>query len=154
MNSFQMDVPFNNQPNWSKGYRVDASGNRTEYPDQANAWKHGAGGYKSNVKDFAAWAKSFMKAKLINVPTSVQMMTAQATNDGQITNIGLGVYLSGSGKSLKVSHNGTQNEARTRMAIYPNQGHGIVVMSNCRHADPGKISTAIYGALKKGNISL
>ena len=66
--------------------------------------------------------------------------------------MGLGVYVSGSGRSLKLSHNGKQSETRTRMVIYPNGRHGIVVMCNGGHADAGKITTAIYNALSKNGI--
>ena len=147
MKSFQMDVAFQNQSNWSKPYRV-VSGAPIELPDQANFWKHGAGGYKSNVKDFAKFANSFVKKQLLNQRSLAQMMTPQATTDGTKTQRGLGVLIHGTGKSLKMSHNGTQPEARTRMIIYPKQRHGIVVMCNCRHVDPGAITTAIYSALK------
>ena len=151
MSSFQMDVPLDNQENWSHAYRL-RGGKMVRVGDEANYWKHGAGGYKSNVKDFSEFAASFMKAQLMSVKTTVQMMTIQNTSDGKPTTMGLGVFVSGSGDSLKVSHNGSQPEVKTRMVIYPNKGHGVVVMCNCNHADPGKISTAIYGALKKNKV--
>ena len=148
LESFQMDVPFDNQENWSKPYRL-VDGKPVELPDEANYWKHGAGGYKSNVKDFAKFANSFMKSRLLNRRTLGQMMKPQATSDGTKTDMGLGVYVAGSGKSLKISHNGSQPETKTRMVVYPNQKHGVVVMCNGKYAKPGTISTAIYGALKK-----
>lgn len=152
MDSFQMDVPFENQENWSMAYRVNKKGEASLVPDEANAWKHGAGGYKSNVKDFAAFARWLMKATLINAKTTKLMMTPQSTNDGEPTTVGLGVFVTGSGNSLKVSHNGSQNETKTRMVMFPKRKHGIVVMCNCEHADPGKITTAIYGALKRNRV--
>ena len=151
MNSIQLDVAFDNQPNWSKAYRW-REGQFVEVSDYANYWKHGAGGYKSNIKDFAAFANSLMNTKLMNLPTSIQMMTPQKTKNGKVTNRGLGVIVTGTGKSLKISHGGTQSETKTRMAIYPNDQHGIVFMCNCSHADPGKITTAVYSALKKNRI--
>jgi CubicO group peptidase (beta-lactamase class C family) len=152
LSSFQLDVPFNNQENWSMAYRVNKQGRTSLVPDEANAWKHGAGGYKSNVKDFAAFVQALMRGKLINAKTNKLMTTPQPTNDGELTTMGLGVFVSGSERSLKVSHGGSQNETRTRMVIYPKRKNGIVVMCNCEHADPGKFTTAIYGALKKYKI--
>jgi len=32
--------------------------------------------------------------------------------------------------------------------LYPAQKRGVIVMSNCNHADPGKISNAIMTALR------
>lgn len=151
LDSFQLDVPFAGQKNWGKGYRL--RGNQlVELNDYSHAWKHGAGAYKSNVRDFATFAIALMKPKLINRKAAKAMMTAQTTNDGKPTTMGLGVYVSGEGRSLKISHNGKQSETRTRMVAYPNQRHGIVVMCNGGHPDPGKITTAIYNALSKNGI--
>ena len=51
MNSFQLDVPFAGQANWSQGYRLRGN-QQQKLRDDANAWKHGAGAYKSDVQDF------------------------------------------------------------------------------------------------------
>ena len=148
LDSFQLDVPVTTQPNWSKAYRrVD--GRPVQIKDTAHFWKHGAGAYKSNVKDFATFAASLMKTKLMKRTTMAKMRKRQTTNDGKETEMGLGIYVSGKGKTLKVSHNGSQDETRTRMVIFPKQRHGIVVMCNCNHANPGKITTAIYSAFRK-----
>ncbi|MEM9410037.1 MAG: serine hydrolase domain-containing protein [Planctomycetota bacterium] len=151
MKSFQLDVPYKDQSDWSKAYRLN-QGTFVEVADYANYWKHGAGGYKSNVRDFAEFAASLMKKRLINLRTSVQMMTPQKTSSGKITSYGLGVKLKDSGKSLKVYHGGSQSETKTRLVIYPNQKHGVVVMCNCNHADAGAISSAIYAALQKNKV--
>lgn len=152
MTSFQLDVLFENQDDWSKAYRL-ADKKFIEVSDEANYWKHGAGGYKSNVKDFAVFAASLMQAKLIDLPTSIEMMTRQHTDDGKQTDFGLGVAIEGVGRNLKVSHDGSQLETKTRMVLYPNEQNGIVVMCNCNHAEPGEISTAIYSAFKKNRIT-
>ena len=120
-----------------------------EVPEEANFWKHGAGGYKSNVRGFATFANSLIKRKLIERKTTTQMVKLQTTADASATGLGLGVFVSGKGKELKISHNGSQHETKTRMVIYPHKGHGIVVMCNCRNAVPGKITIAIYNALSK-----
>ncbi|MEP3481747.1 MAG: serine hydrolase domain-containing protein [Fuerstiella sp.] len=149
LNSFQMDMPFQQQRDWTKAYVVFQNGTPAEVPDYAHFWKHGAGGYKSNVKDFAKFGLALASAKLIHPQTTAEMWTAQKTKTGATSTYGLGVVVSGSGQTLKISHNGSQDETRTRMVFYPNQKHGIVVMCNTRAADPGKISTAIYSALNR-----
>ena len=151
LNSFQLDLPFTGQENWSRGYRLRGE-KQVLLKDESHAWKHGAGAYKSNVQDFATFAVALMKAKLLKSKTSMQMMTPQSTSDGKATTMGLGVYVAGKGKSLKISHNGKQSETRTRLVIFPRQRHGIVVMCNGGHVDPGKITTAIYNALSKNGI--
>ena len=147
MNSFQLDIP-DRQPNWTRAYKINRDGQPESISDTAHFWKHGAGGYKSNVEDFATWATALMTKELLQ-PTMTQVMwTTQRTSNGDSTDVGLGVFVSGSGASLKISHNGSQDETKTRMVLYPNQGHGIVVMCNTATAEPGRITTAVYNVLR------
>ena len=146
LSSFQLDVPFKNQPNWTLGYR-HRKGRAQAIRDYAHYWKHGAGGYKSNVRDFARFAMALSNRELLNEATTRKMWTAQSTKGGKTTTYGLGVAVEGSGKNLKVSHNGSQDETKTRMVLYPNRKNGVVVMCNTQGAVPGRISTAIYQAL-------
>ena len=70
------------------------------------------------------------------------------TADGKATTWGLGVSVD-SAPRLRISHNGKQSEATSRMVFSPRQKHGVVVMTNCDFADVGKISTAVYSALSQ-----
>lgn len=144
--SFQLDMPFDNQPNWTTAYFI-RRGSPQKVGDNAHFWKHGAGGYKSNVQDFARFALALMKQDLIDAETTKIMWTPQPLKNGDVSNYGLGVAINGSGQNLKVSHNGSQDETRTRMVIYPEQKHGIVIMCNTQGVNPGKITTAIYAAI-------
>ncbi|WP_197441858.1 serine hydrolase domain-containing protein [Thalassoglobus polymorphus] len=147
MASFELDVATHGQKEWAMGYRKNSAGKIIPSPEQANAWKHGAGAYKSNVNDFSKWAQAVMNQSLINAETQQLMWTRQKLLDGTSSNYGLGVRVEGSGRRLKISHNGSQAETKTRMVLYPNQKHGVVVMCNCNYADPMAISTAVYKAL-------
>ncbi len=148
MDSFQLDLPRQDQPNWTSGYRR-RSNQVVKINDYAHFWKHGAGGYKSNVQDFAKFANALMTRQLLDADTTQKMWTRQTLNDGKLATYGLGVVVEGSGKSLKISHNGSQDETRTRMVLYPAQEHGVVVMCNTNHAETGRISTAIYQAINR-----
>ena len=145
MKSFQLDMPRAEQSNWTKAYQRVQSG-FSEVPDVAHYWKHGAGAYKSNVVDFAKFAQALMTSRLLERASTEEMWKLQPFNNGELSSYGLGVRVSGQGKSLKVWHGGSQEETKTRMVLYPQQRHGIVVLCNTRHADPAAISTAIYRA--------
>lgn len=146
--SFQLDLPLESQTNWVKSYsRVDES--HHEVPDYAHYWKHGAGGYKSNVRDFAAFALALMTGQLLSEEMTGQMWTRQKTLDARESNYGLGVVVEGAGRELKISHNGSQDETKTRMVLYPNRRLGVVVMCNTQPCDPSEISTAVLTSLKK-----
>ncbi len=146
--SFELDVPTRGQKEWAMGYTKNSAGKIIPSPEQANAWKHGAGAYKSNVNDFSKWAQAVMNQSLIEAETQQVMWTRQTLLDGTSSNYGLGLRVEGSGRTLKISHNGSQAETKTRMVLYPNQNHGVVVMCNCNYADPMAISTAVYKALR------
>ncbi len=148
LKTFQLDMPFKRQRSWVTAFKIK-NGIPEEVPDYAHFWKHGAGGYKSNVTDFARFAAAVANMELIDEKTTIQMWTPQTTSDGASSIYGLGVVVSSKGQSLKISHNGSQDETRTRMVVYPNQKHGIVVMCNTQGCNPGQISTAIYDAMSK-----
>lgn len=148
LKSFQLDMPFMDQHNWTDAYKI-RNGKVQKITDYPHFWKHGAGGYKSDVKDFSRFALALMNKELISTTTTTTMWTPQKLNNGRSSTYGLGVRVSGRGRNLKVSHNGSQDETRTRMVLYPNQQHGVVVMCNTQGCKPGKISTAIYSALSK-----
>lgn len=143
--SFEYDTPTA-KPAWVTGY-TKKDDKTVPAPDVAHDWKHGGGAFKSDVGDFARWATALVNRELVSEATEAPMWKPQATADGKLTAWGLGFTVEGSGDRLKVSHNGKQEEATTRLVIYPRERHGVVVMCNCDFADVGKISTAVYAAL-------
>lgn len=148
LRSLQRDVETKDQPHWVIGYIKNRQNEVQPAPEQANDWKHGAGGYKSNVADFARWAQALLQRELVAQETERLMWTNQKTADGKATQWGLGFIIENQG-GLKVSHNGKQNETTTRMVLYPEAKHGVVVMCNCSYANISAFSTAIYSALHR-----
>lgn len=153
MSSFQLDLPLDpsdkKQELWTTGYRKSRGGELVAVRDFAHYWKHGAGGYKSDIEDFSRWAAALVNGHLVNKKTESIMWTAQKTADGKTTAYGLGFGVSNRNGVLKVSHGGSQDETKTRLIVYPKSKSGVVVMCNTNHANPGKISTAVYSALRE-----
>ena len=159
LRSFQLDLPRDggdgrrgdrrggDQRDWAAAYRLVGRRHVPEW-DAANYWKHGAGGYKSDMRDFAAFAAALTSGDLLDRQAARAMWTPQNLADGSRTVRGLGFVVGGRGRSLKVSHDGSQDGTKTRLVLYPNQGHGVVVMCNSAHADPGAITTAVDRALR------
>lgn len=148
MESFGLDEKYTGQKNWSVGYKKNRFGKVERVLNYAHDWKHGAGAYKSNIIDFARWAEALINGELVSKESQKTMWTPQKLANGKPTNVGLGFFVETQNNTLKVSHGGSHSEARSRMVMYPEQQHGIVVLSNCGHAVPSKISTAIYQALR------
>ena len=150
MRSFQLDMPYTGQADWAAGYKKNEEGLVAPVPEYAHFWKHGAGGYKANVTDFAAWAQALLSRKLLDEATEQLMWTRQKTASGEETRYGLGIVVAGSDKALEVSHGGTHDEARSHMRISPAHKLAVVVLTNCGHADTNKITAAVANLLTNG----
>ena len=147
LKSFQWDVASAGQADWATGYvRDKASKKISPAREEAHAWKHGAGGFKSNVEDFARWAAALSTTTLLKDETKRLMWTQQKTNDGKVSNYGLGFVVNPRGE-LTVSHGGSQSETKTFMIVQPNARRGIVVMCNCSYADPNALVRAVRSAV-------
>jgi CubicO group peptidase (beta-lactamase class C family) len=146
MKSLQLDTASNDDENWAVGYLKNNSGEIIVAPEEANEWKFGGGGFKSNIEDFTRWALMLANHRFLGKALDNEMYTQQVLSDGTITNWGLGFNVTQQ-NGLKVSHNGLQDEATTRMVIYMRNRRAVVVMTNCRYATVGRISTAVFKAL-------
>lgn len=144
LTSFEYDTP-KGKTTWVTGYEKK-DGKVAAVKDVAHDWKHGGGGFKSDVGDFSRWAVALVNRELMSEATEKAMWEPQPTTDGKAPTYGLGVLVEGTDK-LKVSHGGKQEETTTRLVIYPKQKSGVVVMCNCGFGDVGKISTAVLAAL-------
>lgn len=147
MRSLQLDHASGE--NWAAGYLQRKNGRVARAPEEANDWKFGAGGYKSNIGDFAAWAAVLIDHRLVSPKAERMMWTNQRTRDGKAADYGLGFRVENGRQGFKVSHNGEQAEAASRMVLYPNARHGVVVLCNSGFADIGEVSTAVYTALER-----
>jgi CubicO group peptidase (beta-lactamase class C family) len=145
--TLQYDVPTKGQAEWSTGY-LRRGESVAVAPEDAHYWKHGGGGFKSDVGDFARWAAALMDRKLLSEETETAMWTRQTTNDGKGTAWGLGVNVSGSGGSLYVSHGGKQPEATSCLQVRPSTREGVVVLCNCDFGEPSAIAKAVWNALR------
>lgn len=146
MESFQLDLETAGQAHWAKGYTKHANGDVILAPESAHYWKHGAGGFKSNVRDFAKWAQALVRRDLLCRSTYDTMWTIQKTSTGEATAKGLGFTVEND-HGLVVSHNGKQTETRTRLEIAPDSGRGVVVLCNSGFAESSALTAAIQQAL-------
>lgn len=148
MKSLQLDIESGTQKDWANGYKKNADGQVVLATERANYWKHGAGGFKSNIEDFARWAQGLINRKLLSEASEKMMWSPQRLSKGGDTSWGLGFTIEDHDR-LKVSHTGKQDEVATRLVLYPLARHGVVVMCNSRFGNAGAISTAVYKALNQ-----
>lgn len=146
MASLQLDLPRPG-PDWAAGYaRVDGAIERVS--DEAEYWKHGAGGHKAHIADFARWATALINCRLVSPATEAVMWTPQTTADGETTKYGLGFGVMRDGERLIVFHNGGQPDVRTRMELRPADRAAVVALCNTQHADINAVTAAVFDVLR------
>jgi CubicO group peptidase (beta-lactamase class C family) len=148
LQSFQYDGSSAGHPDWVVGYRRSGSTGAVERaPEEEHFWKHGGGGFKCNIKDFARWAQALLNRELVSAPTETQMWTRQQLADGSFTTYGLGFQIAGDDSDFNVSHNGGQPEGTSRVHLFPRQKMGLVLLCNAQYAKVNEISLALRDAL-------
>jgi len=147
MRSLQPDYQWKSNSKRAVGYKK-VNGEIVESTDTDVSWKLGAGGWISNVEDFAKFAAGLLGDELVAQETKDLMWTSQVDADGKNTGYGLGFGISKQHADVKVSHNGAQEKTRTRMVLYPEKKHGVVIMTNSEYVDPSIFSTLIYSTLR------
>lgn len=148
LSTLQLDLETNGQKHWATGYAKNRAGEIVRAPEEAHYWKHGAGGFKSNVVDFAKWGAGLLNHRLVNGECEQAMWTAQKTLDGKPTLFGLGFQVSGDDR-FGVGHGGSQEETKTQMLLDPATKRGIVVMCNCGFGNVKTIAAEIAAILNR-----
>jgi serine beta-lactamase-like protein LACTB len=146
LESLQLDVATNGQPDWTVGY-TKKGGAVVRAREIAHAWKLGAGAYKSNIDDFAKWAAALINHKVVSKNAEQQMWTPQTTTNGQPTSWGLGFAVNK--KRTVVSHSGEHEEGTSNMVLNVHTRNGIVLLCNCGFADAGALAKAIESAMDR-----
>ncbi len=155
MTTLQPDYEWVFIPNRATGYDLDEGDHIVRSSDTDQSWKWGAGGYISNIGDFAKFATGLLRGQLVSKETQKRMWEPQKTKDGKAVGYdgygyGLGFELQINKKAglVKVFHEGAQEKTRTRMVIYPGRSNAVVIMTNCEWVnEPGTFTTLIYAAL-------
>ena len=146
LKTLQPDYQWRKIPGRAVGYRKK-QGEIIPSTDTDVSWKLGGGGWISNVDDLASFAAGLMGDELVTPETKKVMWTRQRNNKGDMIRYGLGFRVSSTRNGLQVMHSGSQEKTRTQLTIYPDQGHGVVVMTNSEYADPDEFTKVIYKAI-------
>lgn len=147
LKSLQLDLETRDQPHWAAGYTKD-SGEIARAPEEAHYWKHGAGGFKSNIIDFARWAEGLLNRRLVSEASEKAMWTRQTLKSGEPTNFGLGFQVVADNQ--QVGHGGSQTEAKSQMLLFPREKSGVVILCNCEFVNPKTVANAVAAALNFG----
>lgn len=116
-------------PNRARGYQV-VEGGVIDSGDDDISWKLPGGGWTSTVGDLGRFAAGLCGDDLLSQEQKTLLWTPRTTTAGEPTGYGLGFSISELDGRRYVSHGGAQRKSRTFMAILPDQGLAVVLMSN------------------------
>ena len=149
--TLQPDYQWEEIPHRAVGYRQH--GGQVEVSTNTDvSWKLGGGGFISNIDDLAKFAAGLLNHRLVKPATRQKMWARQMTSSGEQTKYALGFsfnhYRDGELHTWKangtgieiVGHSGSQEKAKTWMALSPQEKLGVVVMSNSEYARPRRLA--------------
>ena len=97
----------------------------------------------------AAFAAALCDPSFITPEMRRELWTPQKTADGKTTGYGLGFGISRHDGTLVVRHSGAQEKVRGYMAVEPDTGRGVVVLTNSEYGKPASIANAILELLRE-----
>ncbi len=112
-------------------------------------WRSGAGGVEASPEALARISYALLQGRLLNRQNRALAWTSQVNVPGKAGGQGLGFRVEDDGS--KIWHNGSHSKLGkySRLVLYPRKGHGMFIYLNGpSKVSPGKLSTALYKALK------
>lgn len=130
MNRSIMDNPAIAVADKAKGYRVSKGGKLTPSRFVNISSRFAGGGTRSNVLDMRKFGRALLAGKLLRPSTVRLMMTSMATNDGRLTDYGMGFATYPQSGRAVASHAGAQPETSTLLTLFPGENAGFAIASN------------------------
>lgn len=146
LDSFELDSPTPGPKNWATGY-VKQKERIERVPEFFQYWTHGAGGYKSNILDYASFAQALLTDRLITADTRRLMFTPQKLADGTPTTMALSLRHNQGGGVQQLDMESWDGKTRTLLTLFPENRTAVVVMSNTPHVNPASFSKAVLSSL-------
>lgn len=144
LETLQPDYPWVELDHRAAGYHKVFGGVQMRRGDDDVSWKLGGGGYISSVEDLAGFAAGLLGDELLTKEEKQLAWTA-ARVGGKSTGYGLGFSIDGK----VIGHSGAQSKTRTMMRLVPEEGLGVVLMTNSEWARLGGLATELVAELRK-----
>lgn len=122
------------------GYEKDCDGILNTKGIGNIEWKLPGGGWESNIKDLAKFARGILKGDLLE---DKDKLWSRPTNVGT-EYYHYGVKLKRTNSIFKVWHGGAHENIRTLLMLYPNENKAIVIMCYAEYADCHRLANLIY----------
>lgn len=125
-----MDNPSVPVTDKAKGYRLSKGGRLTPSRFVNISSRFAGGGTRSTVIDMRKFGRALLAGKLIRPSTVRLMLTSMATNDGRLTDYGMGFATYPQSGRAVASHAGAQPETSTLLTLFPGENAGFALASN------------------------
>jgi CubicO group peptidase (beta-lactamase class C family) len=124
------------------GYNVGSDGVlvNAEYSDTSK--DPAAGGLYSTAEDMTRWIQALLEGRIVSRATLEKAWAPATLADGRRGGYGYGFMLSSFRGLREVGHGGDISGFNTFVAIYPEVGLAVVVLSNVGMNPPGPVPTA------------
>ncbi|MEZ4750817.1 MAG: serine hydrolase domain-containing protein [Bdellovibrionota bacterium] len=133
LTTLRPDTLWNMAPHRAEGY-IAVGTNFILDADNDVSWKLAAGGFVSTTEDLSRYALAVMGEELLTPTEKTELWTRTKLNNGNRISYGIGwnVYTTADGHK-KASHSGSQEKARSRLNLYPEEGLGFAILTNAGH---------------------
>ena len=112
-------------------YVVDDEGRFANAPYVDNSYKWAGGGFLSTAEDLVRFGLAHAEAGFLQAATLEMLHTSQTTRDGEDTGYGVGWRIATDGQGRRiVGHGGGSVGGSTWLAVYPDQGLAIAMITN------------------------
>ncbi len=129
MTRSRMDDPKADIEERARGYRVVNGELRpSDFVDISS--RFAGGGTRSTVKDMVAFAAAYMNGKLLRPATQELLERSMVTNDGVLTDYGMGFAVVPQSGRFVLAHGGGQPETSTLLVLYPAERFAVAVAAN------------------------
>ena len=104
---------------------------------------YGATSLYTTVGDLLEWQENFRHPVVGDAAILREMQTSAVLANGDTTEYGLGLSMSGKGKGREVGHSGADAGYRSYTGRYPELGFAIAVLCNAGPSDPAGLANAV-----------
>ena len=119
----------------ARPYAIDPEERLANAPYVDNSYKWAGGGFLSTAEDLVRFGQAHLKPGFLKAETLSLLHTSQKTSDDKATGYGIGWTLAQDQQGRRViRHGGGSVGGTTHLAIYPQQGLVIAVITNLSSA--------------------
>lgn len=125
----RMDDPRADIPERAVGYRVvNGKVRPSDFVDISS--RFAGGGTRSTVTDMVAFAEAYLDGALLREDSRALVERSLVTNDGMLTDYGLGFAVVPQSGRFVLAHGGGQPETSTLLVIYPAERFAVALAAN------------------------